>query len=288
MPLALIPYPRIDPVLVNLGPLPIRWYALAFIGALLAGWVGTRFLYGRPRFWGQRAHPTVLAMDDLVVYMAAGIILGGRIGYILFYNLPYYLVHPLDMLVVWNGGMSFHGGLLGAIVAMSVFAWRNGVSVLSVTDAVAATVPVGIVCVRLANFIKPELWGRPTDVAWAMIFPGSDGLPRHPSQLYEAGLEGVALFVALVIVVARGGLRRDGLVTACFLIGYGLARIVCEFFREPDKQLGFLYRGATMGQLLSVPLILAGLALLVRALRRPRAADALPGAAQKALEEAAA
>ena len=282
--LALIAYPRIDPVLVNLGPLPIRWYALSFIGALLAGWVGTRVLYGRPRLWGARTHPSVLAMDDLVVYMAAGIILGGRIGYVLFYNLPFYLAHPLDIMQVWNGGMSFHGGLLGAIVAMSAFAWRSGVSVLSVTDAVAATVPVGIVCVRLANFIKPELWGRVTDVPWAMIFPGSDGLPRHPSQLYEAGLEGVVLFVVLWLVIARGGLRRDGLVTACFLMGYGAARIVCEFFREPDKQLGFLWHGATMGQLLSVPLILAGLLLLVRAMRLPRAADAPPtGAATEVL-----
>ncbi len=288
MPLALIPYPIIDPVLVHVGPLPIRWYALSFIGALLAGWTGTRYLYARPRFWGLRAHPTVLAMDDLVVYMAAGIILGGRIGYILFYNLPFYLIHPLDMFIVWNGGMSFHGGLLGAIIAMSIFAWRNGVSVLGVTDAVAATVPVGIVCVRLANFIKPELWGRPTDAPWAMIFPGSDGQPRHPSQLYEAGLEGVVLFIVLAIVISRGGLRRDGLVTALFLIGYGMARIASEFFREPDKQLGYLFHGATMGMLLSVPLILAGLALMVRALRLPRAADPMPAGAKTTLEEAAA
>ena len=282
MPLALIAYPIIDPVLVHIGPLPVRWYALAFIGALVAGWSGTRYLYGRPRFWGMRAHPTVLAMDDLVVYMAAGIILGGRIGYILFYNLPFYVAHPLDMFTVWNGGMSFHGGLLGAIVAMSLFAWRNGVSVLSVTDAVSATVPIGIVCVRLANFIKPELWGRPTDVPWAMIFPGSDGLPRHPSQLYEAGLEGVVLFIFLALLISRGGLRRDGLVTALFLIGYGTARIICEFFREPDKQLGYLFHGATMGMILSVPLILFGLALLVRAMRRPRAADPVPAGAEAA------
>jgi phosphatidylglycerol---prolipoprotein diacylglyceryl transferase len=282
VPLALVTYPVIDPVLVHLGPLPIRWYALAFIAALVAGWVGTRLLYGRTDLWGARKHPSVLAMDDLVVYMAAGIILGGRIGYVLFYNLSYYLQHPLEMVTVWNGGMSFHGGLLGAIVAMTAFAWRNKVSVLSVTDAVSVTVPIGIVCVRLANFIKPELWGRPTDVAWAMIFPGSDGQPRHPSQLYEGGLEGVVLFCILLAIVARVGLRRDGLVTACFLIGYGVARIICEFFREPDKQLGYLWHGATMGQLLSIPLILAGLALLVRALRRPRAADAVPAGAAEA------
>ena len=282
MPLALIAYPHIDPVLVHVGPVPIRWYALAFIAALVAGWAGTRLLYARQALWGTRAHPTEDAMDDLVVYMAAGIILGGRIGYVLFYNLPYYARHPLEMVVVWNGGMSFHGGLIGAIVAMAAFGWRNRVPVLSVTDAVAVTVPVGIVCVRAANFIKPELWGRPTDVAWAMIFPGSAGQPRHPSQLYEAGLEGVALLVVLLLLVARGGLRRDGLVTAVFLIGYGTARIVCEFFREPDKQLGFLYAGATMGQLLSVPLILAGVALLVRALRRPRAADPVVSEAEAA------
>ena len=276
MPPLLIPYPAIDPVMVHIGPLPIRWYALSFIGALLSGWVGTRFLYGRPRLWGARPHASVASMDDLVVYMAAGIILGGRIGYVLFYNLPFYRAHPLDMLMVWNGGMSFHGGLLGAVLAMALFARRAGVSVLSVTDAVAATVPIGIVLVRLANFIKPELWGRPTDVAWAMIFPGSDGQPRHPSQLYEAGLEGVLLFAVLWIIIYRGGLRRDGLITACFLMGYGVARIVCEFFREPDKQLGYLFHGATMGMLLSVPLILAGLALLVRAVRRPRADDGAP------------
>lgn len=271
MPLLLIPYPAIDPVMVHIGPLPIRWYALSFIGALLSGWAGTRFLYGRVGLWGARPHASVASMDDLVVYMAAGIILGGRIGYVLFYNLPFYLSHPIDMLTVWNGGMSFHGGLLGAVLAIALFARRAGVSVLSVTDAVAATVPIGIVLVRLANFIKPELWGRPTDVAWAMIFPGSDGQPRHPSQLYEAGLEGILLFTILWIIIYRGGLRRDGLITACFLVGYGLARVVSEFFREPDKQLGYLFHGATMGMLLSVPLILVGLALLVRALRRPPA-----------------
>ncbi len=273
MPPLFIAYPVIDPVLVHLGPVPIRWYALSFIGALLSGWVGARFLFGRPKFWGARPHASVMSMDDLVVYMAVGIILGGRIGYILFYNLPFYRAHPLDMLFVWNGGMSFHGGLLGAVIAMVIFAWNNNVSALSVTDVVASVTPVGIVLVRLANFIKPELWGRPTDVPWAMIFPGSDGQPRHPSQLYEAGLEGVVLFTLLWIVIYRGGLRRDGLLTALFCMGYGAARIACEFFREPDKQLGYLFHGATMGMLLSLPLILAGLVLLARALYRPRAAD---------------
>ena len=282
MPPILIPYPVIDPVLVHIGPLPIRWYALSYIGALLGGWVGARFLVARPRFWGARAHASVLSMDDLVVYMAAGIILGGRIGYVLFYNLPFYLAHPLDALQVWQGGMSFHGGLIGAALAMTIFAWRTRLPVFAVTDTVSPVVPVGIVMVRLANFIKPELWGRPTDVPWAMIFPGSDGQPRHPSQLYEAGLEGVVLFIVLWIVVSRGGLRRPGLLTGLFCVGYGTARIVCEFFREPDKQLGYLFHGATMGMLLSVPLILVGVALLARAMVRPRAEDGLLGTAEPA------
>jgi phosphatidylglycerol---prolipoprotein diacylglyceryl transferase len=269
---ALIPYPAIDPVLVHIGPLPIRWYALAYIGGLVAGWAGARFIVARPHLWGARPHASVLSIDDLVVYIAAGIIGGGRIGYVAFYNPAYYLAHPLETLEVWRGGMSFHGGLLGAALAMVVFARRQQVALDSVTDTVAAVVPIGLFLGRVANFIKPELWGRATDVPWAMIFPGSDGVPRHPSQLYEAGLEGAALFLLLAVVIARGGLRREGLVTALFCIGYGAARITCEFFREPDKQLGYLIHGATMGMLLSLPVILVGVLVLGRALRRPLAA----------------
>ncbi len=292
MPPLLIAYPVVNPVLVTLFGYPIRWYALAYIGGLAAGWAGARVLVGRSGFWGTRPHPSLLSIDDLVVYIAAGIILGGRLGYVLFYNLSDYIAHPLQVLSVWRGGMSFHGGLVGAALAMVVFARRNGVRLDSVTDTVAAVVPVGLFLGRIANFIKPELWGRPTDVPWAMQFPlpGADGQPclssfctytepRHPSQLYEAGLEGIALFILLWTVVSLGGLRRDGLVTALFCIGYAAARITSELFREPDKQLGYLFHGATMGMLLSLPLLLVGLVLLVRALRRPRAADALPGAA---------
>ncbi len=265
----LIAYPVIDPVLVHIGPLPIRWYALGYIGALVFGWLGARLLVSREGLWGGRAHATLLSIDDLVVYMAAGIILGGRIGYILFYNLPFYLDHPLETLVVWKGGMAFHGGLLGATLAMALFAWRQGVPVLAVSDMVSPVVPVGIVLVRLANFIKPELWGRPTDVPWAMIFPGSDGQPRHPSQLYEAGLEGVALLVLCALAVRAGGLKREGFVTGLFCAGYGVARITCEFFREPDPQLGFLFAHATMGMVLSAPLVAFGLWLMLRARRAP-------------------
>jgi phosphatidylglycerol:prolipoprotein diacylglycerol transferase len=274
VPPLLIAYPAIDPVLVNLGPLPIRWYALGYIGALLFGWMGARALAARDHLWGGRAHASVLSIDDLVVYMAGGIILGGRIGYILFYNLPFYLANPLEALVVWKGGMAFHGGLLGSVIAMSLFARRQKLPVLSVSDLVSPVIPIGIVLVRLANFIKPELWGRPTDVPWAMIFPGSDGVPRHPSQLYEAGLEGAVLLILLALAVRLGSLKREGLITGLFCAGYGAARITSEFFREPDPQLGFLFGGATMGMLLSVPLVLFGLVLLIRAVRKPVAVPA--------------
>lgn len=276
----LIPYPAIDPVLVNIpfpiwGPLPIRWYALAYIGGIVAGWAGARFLAGRPRLWGARPHPSVLSIDDLVVYVAIGIILGGRIGYVFVYNPSVYLADPIEAFRVWHGGMSFHGGLVGTALAMVVFARRNGYALDAVTDIVSAVVPIGLFLGRIANFIKPELWGRTTDVYWAMKFPGSDGQPRHPSQLYEAGLEGLALFVLLALVIGRGGLRRDGLVTALFCIGYGIARSVCEMFREADKQIGYFSQGTTMGILLSLPLIALGILLVVRAYRRPCAAPAV-------------
>jgi phosphatidylglycerol---prolipoprotein diacylglyceryl transferase len=265
--LLLIPYPVINPVLVNIGPLPIRWYALAYIVGIISGWAYVRHLVGKDSLWGKVAHPSQASIDDLVVYVAFGIILGGRIGYVLFYNLPVYLAHPLEIFAVWKGGMSFHGGLLGAMLGIILFARRVGVPILSVMDATASSVPIGLALGRLANFIKPELWGRHTDVPWAMIFPGSDGQPRHPSQLYEAGLEGVVLFFVLMLAIRLGALKRPGLTTGIFALGYGMARIICEFFREPDPQLGFLFGGATMGMLLSVPLILAGLVLIFYAAR---------------------
>ena len=226
------------------------------------------------RLWGSVPHPTPVSVDDLVVYVALGIVLGGRLGYVLFYNLSYFLAHPLEIVAAWNGGMAFHGGLIGTLIGIWLFARRVGASPLSVTDGVAAVVPIGLFLGRIANFIKPELWGREApDFAFAMVFPGAGPVPRHPSQLYEAGLEGLALFALLWVVIARGGLKRDGLVTALFCIGYGIARIACEFFREPDRQLGFLFGGATMGMLLSLPLLAVGIALLAHAARsRPRPA----------------
>jgi phosphatidylglycerol:prolipoprotein diacylglycerol transferase len=267
MPLV-IPYPSIDPVLVALGPVPIRWYALAYIAGLVLGWAYARLLVAKSALWGKVPRPEPGVIDDLLVYAAIGVVVGGRLGYVLFYNLPYYLANPVEIGSVWNGGMAFHGGFLGAALGLVVLARRRGCAVLALADVSAAAVPIGIFLGRIANFIKPELWGRPTEVAWGMVFPGAGPEPRHPSQLYEAGLEGLALFVLLWVAIRLGALRRPGLVTGLFCVGYGVARTTCEFFREPDPQLGFLFAEATMGMLLSLPLIAVGLLLVVRAVRR--------------------
>jgi phosphatidylglycerol:prolipoprotein diacylglycerol transferase len=215
MPL-LIEYPAIDPVLTWIGPFPIRWYALAYIAGLILGWVYARFLVGRKEFWGGLPRPSVASIDDLLIYMAVGVILGGRIGYIIFYNPANYIAHPEEIIALWKGGMAFHGGLAGSILAIYLFARRQQVSFASVLDIAAAAVPIGLFLGRIANFIKPELWGRtcelPCDVPWAMVFPGAGPLPRHPSQLYEAGLEGLVLFLILFAAVRFGALRRPGLV----------------------------------------------------------------------------
>ena len=268
-----IPYLKIDPVLVDIGPFPIRWYALAYVAGIVLGWFYMKRLCAADRLWGSVPHPTPVSVDDLVVYVALGIVLGGRLGYVLFYNLPYFLAHPFEIVAAWNGGMAFHGGLIGTLIGIWLFARRVGASPLSVTDGVAAVVPIGLFLGRVANFIKPELWGRETDVPWAMVFPGAGPDSRHPSQLYEAGLEGIGLFVLLAVAIRLGALRRPGLSSGLFAIGYGLARIVSEFFRQPDAQLGFLFGGATMGMLLSLPLLAVGVALLAHAARsRPRPA----------------
>ena len=267
-----IPYPVIDPVLVAVGPFPIRWYALAYVAGIVLGWYYMKRLCAADRLWGGLPHPTPASVDDLVVYVALGIVLGGRLGYVLFYNFDYYLHNPLEIVAAWKGGMAFHGGLAGTLLGIWLFARRVKVPVLSVVDGVAAVVPIGLFLGRIANFIKPELWGRETDVPWAMVFPGAGDMPRHPSQLYEAGLEGLALFVVLAVAIRLGALRRPGLSSGLFAVGYALARITCEFFRQPDAQLGFLFGGATMGMLLSLPLLLVGFALLAYATLRRRPA----------------
>ncbi|MEJ2378368.1 MAG: prolipoprotein diacylglyceryl transferase [Pseudolabrys sp.] len=269
MPLLLIPYPHFDPVMVHLGPFAIRWYALAYIAGILIGWVYARAIVRTERLWGGRAPLTVIDFDDFILWVTLGIILGGRIGYVLFYNLPYFAAHPLQIFQLWHGGMSFHGGFIGVVVAVFLFARSRGIPVLSLGDITCAVAPIGLFLGRIANFVNGELWGRPTDVPWAMIFPTGGPIPRHPSQLYEAALEGIVLLIMLALAVRRGALKRPGLVVGCFAVGYAVARTFCEFFREPDVQLGFLWGGITMGQLLSIPLFLAGVGFIVYALKHP-------------------
>ncbi len=258
-----IPFPAFDPVAVELGPLVIRWYALAYIVGLLLGWRLARRLVTRPGW-----NLTPEGVDDLLFYVTLGVILGGRLGYVLFYQPGYYAANPLEILYVWRGGMSFHGGLVGVLVAALYFARRTGANPLEVADLLAAVAPLGLFFGRIANFINGELWGRPTDVPWAVIFPMAGPEPRHPSQIYEALLEGLLLFVLLQFLARRPRRpEQQGVLTGVFLLGYGLARSFVELYREPDPQLGYLWGGLTMGQILSIPLVLAGLYLLVRARR---------------------
>jgi phosphatidylglycerol:prolipoprotein diacylglycerol transferase len=264
-----LPFPNVDPILIQLGPFAIRWYALAYIAGILAGWLYARAIIRSPKYWGGPAPLTVNDYDDFVVWVTLGIILGGRLGYVLFYNPGYFAAHPLEAVQLWNGGMSFHGGFAGCIAAVVLFARKNKIPVLSLGDLTCAVGPIGLFLGRLANFVNGELWGRPADVPWAMVFPTGGPLPRHPSQLYEATLEGLVLLAVLGLMVRGGALRRPGLVIGCFAIGYAVARSFCELFREPDPQLGFLWGGLTMGTVLSLPLLLFGIVLIAIALSRP-------------------
>lgn len=256
-----IPFPNIDPIAFEVGPFAIRWYALAYVVGILLGWRYCLRLAVRDTM-----RPNARDFDDFVVWAVLGIILGGRVGYVIFYNATYYLQNPLDAFKVWQGGMSFHGGLIGVIVAIAIFSWRRGFSPLALSDLVAAAAPIGLFFGRIANFVNGELFGRVADVPWAVVFPRGGEQPRHPSQLYEAFLEGLVLFALLAILAHRPGMRaRVGLLTGFFLVGYGFSRIFVEFFREPDAQLGFILGPITMGQILSAPMILLGLYLMVRA-----------------------
>ncbi|WP_215762760.1 prolipoprotein diacylglyceryl transferase [Acetobacter sp. P1H12_c] len=260
-------FPQFDPVLVHLGPLAIRWYALSYIVGIVLGVSLLRRLVPL----APRAATTEQA-DDFLGWVTLGVLLGGRLGYVLFYQPGYYLTHPLSILQVWKGGMSFHGGALGVIVAMALFAWRNKINFLAFADRVTVAVPVGLGLGRIANFINGELWGReaPASLPWAMIFPNAGPIPRHPSELYEALTEGLLLFSVMFLVSRRQSVReRPGFLAGLFLAGYACARSFCEFFREPDAFLGFLPGGVTMGQVLCVPMLAAGVALMLHARRSP-------------------
>ena len=255
-------FPSFDPVIVHIGPFGIRWYALAYIAGLVLGCrLLRRMVQARP------AVATAAQADDFLAWVTLGVVLGGRLGYVLFYQPSRFLAAPWQILEVWTGGMSFHGGMLGVAVAILWFCRRHGIPLLGFADRVAVCTPIGLGLGRLANFINGELWGRqaPDWLPWAMLFPADQPVPvpRHPSQLYQALLEGLVLFVLLFALSRREAVRaRFGLLTGVFLAGYAVARIIGEFFRQPDAFLGFLYAGATMGQLLSVPMLLAGIALI--------------------------
>jgi phosphatidylglycerol:prolipoprotein diacylglycerol transferase len=254
---------------LTLGPFALRWYALAYIVGLLIGWRYCVWLAKKPP-----VTVTTLELDDFLVWAIVAVILGGRLGYVLFYQPGQYFADPLTILRLWQGGMSFHGGCAGVIIALILFARRRKIPFLAFCDIVTAAVPIGLFLGRVANFVNAELYGRPTDVPWAMVFPNSDGQPRHPSQLYEAGLEGFVLFTILFILMQNESIRRrHGLVTGVFLAGYAVSRIFVELFREPDAFLGFIAVGTTMGQWLSLPMLIAGGYFIRRALRaEPQAA----------------
>lgn len=289
----MIPFPNISPEIftINLGglSLSLRWYALAYLAGLIIGWRILIRMMKKPQIWGDRAPMKPEGVDDLLTWVILGVIVGGRLGFVFFYEPAFYLSNPAEIIKVWNGGMSFHGGFAGVIVATWLFCRTRGIPPLRLADAMAVVAPIGLFFGRIANFINAELWGRPTDAPWGVIFPGEaaqtcpgvEGLcARHPSQLYEAGLEGLLLGLILFLVVRAGGLRRPGLAFGIFLAGYGLARMFVELFRvadaqfiTPDNPLGHVLGGPviglTMGQLLSLPMVLLGLFFIARALRRP-------------------
>lgn len=281
----MIPFPDISPEIFTLQvgsfSFSLRWYALAYLAGLLIGWRLVVAMMRRPAIWGGQAPMRADQVDDLLTWVIAGVILGGRLGFVLFYDPAYYLADPAEIVKVWQGGMSFHGGFLGVVIAAWIWARRNGIAPLRLADALAVVAPIGLFFGRIANFINAELWGRPTDLPWGVIFPGAAAqdcpgvlgpCARHPSQLYEAGLEGLLLGLILWVMVRRGALVRPGLVLGVFLAGYAAARFCVEFFRQadaqfitPDNPLGHVVAGLSMGQILSLPMLAVGVVLILRA-----------------------
>ena len=270
--MAIMPFPDIDPIAFSIGPLAIHWYGLAYVVGIMLGWFYARRLAGNDSLWPGNASPITKAqLDDFVVWAALGIVLGGRIGYILFYDMQAVIESPIRAIQIWNGGMSFHGGITGTTLAMILFARKNSIPIWSLFDIVAGVVPIGLFFGRIANFINGELWGRLADVPWAVVFPSGGPFARHPSQLYEAGLEGIVLLSVLALLIyGFRALKSPGLISGVFVCGYALSRIFVEFFREPDAQLGYLLGTGwlTMGMVLSFPMILLGLWAILRARRQ--------------------
>jgi phosphatidylglycerol:prolipoprotein diacylglycerol transferase len=264
-----LPFPAIDPVLIEWGPLVIRWYALAYIAGVVLGWWLILSLTKHAELFNSIKPPSAGDIDDFLLWAMLGIVLGGRLGFVLFYNLAFYMQNPMQVFQIWHGGMSFHGGMAGLVLAAYAFSHKRKLSFLTMVDIIAVVAPIGLFFGRIANFVNGELFGRPSNVPWAVIFPRGGNVPRHPSQLYEAALEGVLLFIMLMSAVFIFRIfRRPGMASGLFLLFYGLARSTAEFFREPDAQLGFLFDGITMGQVLSAPMIIAGFLIVIYALTR--------------------
>lgn len=267
---SIMPFPNIDPVAIAIGPVSIHWYGIAYVVGILLGWYYARKLSITDRLWPHEKSPvTPVHLDDFIVWAAVGIVLGGRLGYVFFYDLPAVMANPVRAFEIWNGGMSFHGGFLGTTIAMYLFARRNGIPVWSMFDIIAAVAPIGLLFGRIANFINGELWGRLTDVPWAVVFPTGGPFARHPSQLYEAALEGLALLIVLsILTYGFKALKKPGTITGTFVAGYALSRIFVEFFREPDAQIGYLAGNwLTMGMVLSTPMFAFGIWAIFRARR---------------------
>lgn len=262
-----IPFPDIDPVALTLGPLQIRWYALAYLAGFLGGWRYALHLAGQYSAQIKGWRPNRDDIDDFLSYAVIGVIVGGRLGYVLFYNAEYYWANPLEALKIWEGGMAFHGGALGVILAMIVYSLVRKVPLLRLSDIVCMVVPIGLFFGRMANFINSELYGRVTNVSWGMVFPHGGGEPRHPSQLYEAFFEGLVLFVILLILNKIKSVReRYGVISGAFLCGYALFRFGIEYYREPDFHLGFIIQDLSMGQILCVPMFILGAGVILYSL----------------------
>ncbi|MFK5978637.1 MAG: prolipoprotein diacylglyceryl transferase [Rhizobiaceae bacterium] len=268
IPFSAIAFPTINPVAISLGPLQVHWYGLAYVVGILFGWWWARKMVSTPNLWKDNKSPiSPDQIDDFLTWAVVGIILGGRLGYVLFYDLATYLADPLQITALWNGGMSFHGGLLGTIIAMVLFAKKRSINIFSLFDVIGASVGIGIFLGRVANFINAELFGRPTSVAWGVIFPGGGPVPRHPSQLYEGILEGLVLFALMTFLAyALSKLKQPGFVAGAFVAWYALSRIFVEFYRLPDEHIGYLAGGwLTMGMVLSLPLLAIGIWSMRRA-----------------------
>jgi phosphatidylglycerol:prolipoprotein diacylglycerol transferase len=258
-----LPFPNIDPIALSIGPIDIRWYALSYMAGFLIGlWALKKFLTKYPSKYLNIDH-----MDDILTWIIIGVILGGRLGYVVFYNAEYYLEHPLDAFKIWQGGMAFHGGLIGVITAMILFAWKHKIPFFALADRIAVATPIGLFFGRIANFINGELYGRATDAPWGMVFVNGD-VTRHPSQIYQAATEGIALFIILVILQRYDAIRKHyGAISGAFLSAYAFMRFFIEYTRQPDAHIGFLTAGLSMGQLLCIPMFMAGIAIILFAKR---------------------